>query len=269
MNLFEILLIQPLANALIIFYKVLGNNLGLAIIGFSIFLRFALNPLTKPYLESMKKMREVAPQLEKLKKKYKGDKVKLAQAQGELYRQKGINPGAGCLPYLLQIIILIAFFNMFSRTLSPNGNPTERFNLLLYKPLKFSQNETLNTRFLYLDITKPDVIKPEMFSFPVPGPVILLATLIQFLLAKVTMPQTLVQEKIVKKTKDPTDDVQVAMQKSMVYTFPLLTLFFGMSFSSGLALYWLVFSLSQFIQQVRSQGWGDLSPVVDKIRNLV
>src|SRR4030065_509305 len=68
---FETILIQPLANGLILFYKLLGGNLGVAIIGFSIFLRFALNPLTKPYMKSMQKMKELAPQLEKLKRKYK------------------------------------------------------------------------------------------------------------------------------------------------------------------------------------------------------
>ena len=72
---FETILIQPLANGLILFYKLLGGNLGVAIIGFSIFLRFALNPLTKPYMKSMQKMKELAPQLEKLKRKYKGDKM--------------------------------------------------------------------------------------------------------------------------------------------------------------------------------------------------
>ena len=120
MEIFTILLIQPLANGLILFYKVLGANMGVAIIAFSLFLRFILNPLTRPYMESMRKMKEVAPQLEKLKRKHK-EKVKLAQAQAELYKQKGVNPGAGCLPYLLQIVVLIAFFNVFTRTLSPDS----------------------------------------------------------------------------------------------------------------------------------------------------
>jgi len=84
MNIFTTLLIQPLANGLIAFYKILGGNMGLAIIAFSLFLRIILNPLTRPYMESMKKMKEVAPSLEKLKAKYQGDKVGLAKAQAEL-----------------------------------------------------------------------------------------------------------------------------------------------------------------------------------------
>src|SRR3990172_11736624 len=127
---FTTILVQPLANGLVFIYNIIGN-LGWAIIIFSILLRVIINTLNKPYMESMKKMKDVAPLLEKLKKKHKNDKLKLAQAQSELYKQKGINPGAGCIPYLLQIVILIAFFSVFTRTLS-QGDPTASFNNLLY-----------------------------------------------------------------------------------------------------------------------------------------
>jgi YidC/Oxa1 family membrane protein insertase len=255
MNFFTIFLIQPLANGLIIFYHILGSNLGLAIIGFSLFLRVALNPLTKSYMDSMSKMREFAPQLEKLKKKHKDDKAKLAQAQANFYKDKNIKPGAGCLPYLLQIVVLIAFFNVFSKTLSNGPDLTANFNNLLYEPLKFSQDQILNTKFLYLDIAQPDKIQLPGVSFAFPGPILFLAALIQLISAKLMAPQTKVEEKIAKKTPEPTDDFQVSMQKSMTYMFPFMTLLIGMRFASGLALYWIVFSATQAYQQLRSKGW--------------
>src|SRR3990172_12342547 len=141
MNIWQTLLIQPLANGIIVFYRILGGNMGLAIAGFSLFLRFILNPLTKPYMNSMKRMKDIAPHIDKLKKRHGKDKVKFAQAQAELYKQKGINPGAGCVPYLLQIVVLIAFFSVFTRTLS-QGDPTASFNNLLYPPLKFSEGDS-------------------------------------------------------------------------------------------------------------------------------
>src|SRR3989344_8610975 len=180
MNIFTSLLIQPLANGLILTYRLLFENMGLAIIGFSLLLRFILNPLTRPYMESMKKMKDFAPQLDKLKERHKGDKVKLAQAQADLYKEKGVNPGAGCLPYLLQIVILIAFFNVFTRTLVVDVDPAAKFNELLYEPIKFEQNDTINTKFIYLDITNPDAFKLEFLPFSIPGPVLILASLIQF-----------------------------------------------------------------------------------------
>jgi len=261
---FNTILIEPLTNGLILFYKVLGQNMGLAIIGFSIFLRLILNPLTKPYLESMKKMKEVAPQLEKLKKKHKKDKVKLAQAQSELYKQKGINPGAGCLPYLLQIVVLIAFFNVFTRTLTPDGDPTGRFNELLYPFLKFSENQVINTNFLYLDVTRPDLINVAGIPFGLPGPILLLAAAIQFLSVKISSPYQEAQESVAEKTPQSSDDIQAAMQKSMVFTFPLITLIIGRNFPSGLAIYWFMFSLIQAYQQYKAQGWGGLTPLLKR-----
>jgi len=77
MNIFTVGLIQPLTNGLILFYKVLGQNMGLAIIGFSLFLRVILNPLTAPYMNSMKKIKEVEPLVNKLKNKYGSDKKAL------------------------------------------------------------------------------------------------------------------------------------------------------------------------------------------------
>ena len=73
------------------------------------------------------------------------------------------------------------------------------------------------------------------------------------------------EEKIAKGTTGQADDMAVAMQSSMIYTFPLMTIFFGVSFPSGLALYWLLFSIFQMHQQYKSSGWGGLSPLINKI----
>ncbi len=263
MNIFQILLTQPLANGLALSYQLLGQNMGIAIIFFSVFLRFILTPLTRPYMDSMKKMKSYQKDLNKLKNKHKGDKKKYMQAQADFYKDKGINPSAGCLPYLLQIVVLIAFFNVFSRVLGPGGDIVSKFNALLYEPLKFASDANINTRFLYLDITKPDTIT-GILPFALPGPFLILAALVQFISAKISAPYIEVEEKIAQKTKTESDDMQVAMQKSMVYTFPLITLLVGINFASGLVLYWFIFSAFQAYQQYRSSGWGGLTPWLKK-----
>lgn len=265
-NIFTLLLVGPLTNGLVLFYRILGSNLGLAIIAFSILLRYLLNPLTKPYMESMKKMKELAPQLAKLKEKHKGDKIKLTQAQAEFYKQRGINPGAGCLPYLLQIVILIALFNVFSTALSSSDGIKERLNGLLYSPLKFSAEEEIKTKFLYMDMTKPDVFRIPQIPTPLPGPILILSVLVQIASAKISAPYVEAGKKIAKKTPGTSDDMQSAMQQSMMFTFPLFTLFIGMKFASGLALYWFLFSLFQAVSQYKSSGWGGLLPVVNKLK---
>ena len=260
MNIFQIILIQPLTNGLILFYKLLGENMGLAIVFFAIFLRVVTNPLTKPYMESMKRLKEFEPQLNKLKEKYKNDKKKLLEAQTEFYKQNKINPGGGCLPYILQIVILIALFNVFNKVLG-GGDITSRLNELLYAPLKLTDGHTVATKFLYMDITKPDVFTIPGISFKFPGPVLILAALFQFISAKIT--QTHVVKDKNKKSKE--DDMQATMQQSMIYTFPLFTLVFGLSFPSGLAIYWLLFSVIQAIQQYKTSGWGGLTPFISKL----
>lgn len=242
--------------------------MGLAIIGFTIVLRFLLNPLTRPYMESMKKMKEYSKEIDKIKKRHSDDKKKQALAVADFYKQKGIKPGAGCLPYLLQIIVLIALFNVFSRVLSSNGEVINNINSLLIDPLKFTSETTLNTRFLYLDVTKPDVIKIPNFPITLPGPLLFLAAFVQVLSAKIMTPYVEKEEKLAKKTPQESDDFSVAFQKSSLLTFPIFTLLIGMSFASGLALYWFLFSLFQVVQQYRQSGWGGLTGWIRKVKVL-
>lgn len=265
MNFYETFFISPLANGLILFYKLFGGNLGLAIIFFSLALKHVLNPLSKKQLESAQKMKDLAPKLEKLKKKYKNDKQKMAQAQADFYKEQGINPLGGCLPQIFQLVILIAFFGVFTRTLYPGVNSIEGFNKLLYPALQFSEGEVLNTNFLGQDVTEPDVFRVEGISFPLPGPLLFLAAIAQFMSVKIMQPFIEAAERKAKKTKGAGDDMQVAMQQSMTYTFPILTLFIGVKFPAGLALYWLVFSIYQVAQQYRMSGWGGLTPFAKRI----
>lgn len=266
-NIFTTILVQPLTNGLILIYKYLGQNLGVAIILFSILLILILRPLTKPYLESMKKIKELGPQMEKIKKKFGKDKLKLSQAQAALYKQNKINPTAGCLPYILQFLVLIALFQVFTTALSEDAIQSGKLNELLYAPLKFSQGETLNTKFLYMDISKPDTFHIPGISFALPGLFLILATLAQFLSVKISTPYVSAEEKLAKKTKGTLDDTQVMMQKSMTYMMPLMTLIFGMKFPSGLALYWLVYSIFNVWQQASMSGWGSLTPLVNKVKS--
>lgn len=264
MNIFTLLLTQPLTNALVLFYHLLGNNLGLAIIGLSVTIRLLLIPITKPAIENMKKMREFQKDIDKLKKKHKGDAKKLMEAQQQFYKEKGINPSAGCLPQILQLVILIALFHVFRTTLDSNIDVVAKLNTLLYAPLAFTADAHLNTTFLFWDVTRPDAHRLSFLPFALPGVLLVLSSFFQFVSAKMAMPYVELEKKIAKKTKQESDDIAVAMQSSMLYTFPLMTLVIGLSFPSGLALYWLVFSISQAYMQYKSSGFGGLTPFLKK-----
>ncbi len=266
MNIFTTILTQPLANGLVLFYKLLGENMGVAIIAFAVFLRLVLTPMTKPYMDSMKKMREFGPQLAKLKKKYKGDNKKYMAAQADFYKQKGINPAAGCLPLILQIVVIGVMISVFSSALS---HGTGELNKLLYEPLKFLPGQTLNTHFLYLDLAKPDFQKYLPFlPFAIPGPVLLLSAIFQMVSAKMAGPLVEAETKVAKSTKGTADDMQAAMQSSAIYTFPVITIISGINFASGIALCWLLFSVYQIVQQYRSMGWGGATPWLKRLHLL-
>jgi YidC/Oxa1 family membrane protein insertase len=257
MNIWNLLLYQPLVNILILFYKILGQNLGLAIIVLTVAIRAVLIPLTTPSLEAAQKMKKLSPELAKLKKKYKKDRQGLAQAQLELYKKHGVNPGAGCLPQIIQIIILIALFQAFQQVLAGNGEVIDKLNQVLYSPLKLSSDHVIKTKFLYLDLNQPDLIKLpfkiDLLSFTIdkfPGLFLIAAAATQFLSSKIMLPQAKKAEKQAKKTPGEEDDMAAMMQKQMLYFMPLMTIFIGFRFASGLVLYWFTFSLFMLIQQL-------------------
>jgi YidC/Oxa1 family membrane protein insertase len=218
MNIWDALLITPLTTALLFFYNILGANLGLAIIALTVALRLILFPLTLPSLKSMRIQRDIKPELDRLKEKYKGDRQKLATAQMELFKQKGVNPLAGCLPQLLQLVILIALYQVFISNLKNGG---------------------LNHQFLFWDLS----VKDPFFILPV------LAAVSQFVLSKMMLPAVSQEHKVAHEAKDKQEDFASALQRQNLFLFPILTLFLGLQFPAGLMLYWFVSTLLQIPQQ--------------------
>jgi len=247
---------QPLVNALIFFYQFLGQNLGLAIIGLTLFIRGALTPLTLPSLKSAQKLKELQPELAKLKKKHSKDKNQFAQEQLKFYQKHGVNPASGCLPQIIQIVILIALFQAFNQVLRPEGNMIEALNKVLYQGLQLSKDFVLNTKFLYLDLAQPDlfIVKDvKILNYTInrlPGAFLIAAAAAQFLSSKLMMPAAKATQEKTKKTKEEADDMAAAMQSQMLYMMPLMTIFIGFKFPSGLVLYWLTFSIFMLVQQL-------------------
>ena len=255
-NMWNTLFYQPLVNALIFFYELLGQNLGLAIIGLTVFIRGALTPLTLPSLKSAQKLKELQPELNKLKEKYGKDKQSFAQAQLKFYQEHGVNPAAGCLPQIAQIVILIALFQAFNQVLQSNGDIIQNLNDVLYPSLQLAKDAVINTKFLNLNLTQPDVFNITGFKLgpitvnKLPGIFLILAAATQFLSSKLMMPASKASEAKSEKTADSKDDMAAAMQTQMLYFMPIMTLFIGFRFPSGLVLYWLTFSVFMLVQQL-------------------
>jgi len=89
-----------------------GGSWGLAIVGLTVLVRAVLVPLTYRQLKSMQEMQRLAPEINKLKEKYKDDKQRQQQEIMKFYQENKINPLASCLPLLLQLPVFISLFYM-------------------------------------------------------------------------------------------------------------------------------------------------------------
>src|SRR5688572_794924 len=100
-------IINPFVTTLTFLYSILGNNVVLAIVVFTVLVRLITYPLTIQQQRSSKAMQELQPELKKLQEKYKNDREKLAAEQMQLYRQFGVNPMGGCLPMVVQLPVML------------------------------------------------------------------------------------------------------------------------------------------------------------------
>ena len=246
---FNRFLYQPILTGLTFLTQLLGN-LGLAIIALTLIIRLVLLPLTLPALKSSTKMRELKPELDELKRKYKDDKVGLQQAQMELFKKNKINPAAGCLPYIVQFIILIALYRVFIDFLQPGNTPVD-------------------TQFLWFDLTAPD----PYYLLP------FIAAFSQLILGLMMMPgadtsaeKTLALQtktkKDDKKAEDMTDMAQ-SMQQQMIFVMPAITFFFALRFPAGVTVYWITTTLFSIVQQYYVSGWGGLTKYTGKLVGLI
>jgi YidC/Oxa1 family membrane protein insertase len=118
---FNLILYQPLYNALVFFVGVIpSHDVGIAVILLTVIVRIILFPLSRRAVDSQLAMKKIAPEIEALKKKYKKNSPELGQATFALYKERGVHPLAGIGLMLVQIPILLALYWVFAR----GGLPT-------------------------------------------------------------------------------------------------------------------------------------------------
>lgn len=230
------------------------HNLGVAIIEIAVLSRVVFYPFIKQQTHYTKKMNDLKPHLDVLKEKHKDNKQAFATAQMELFKQHGVNPAAGCLPAVVQIVILFGLLGAMNTILTMK----------------------LNTVFWIWDMAKPDAYVISGLPFKVPGILVAIAAVTQFLQTKMMMPSPVSNSNkpaVAKalageeKKSDFMADFAEA-QSSMIWMFPLMLLFLGTSWPSGLAMYWSISSTFGIIQQYRISGLGGLEQLVVKFGGL-
>ncbi len=238
------ILVQPLVNVMVVTYALLGHNFVLATIASTILIQLITWPLTMQSLNSSKKMQQLQ-QSEKWKdaqKKYKNDREKMAQVTMELYKEAGVNPAAGCLPTVIQMPLLIAFYSAINLLVAVNPESLLELTRSLYRGIPFIADIATNTiplesQFLWLNLARPD----PYFIIPV-----LVAASTWFSQRTMSMPSA--------------DPQQAQMNQSMQLMMPLMFGWFAVNFASGVALYWIISSLVRMFFQGMTQGWKFVLP---------
>lgn len=211
-------ILYSIFGSILLFIFNFVQNYGVAVILFTLLVKFILLPVNLKQTRSMKEMQALQPEIAKLQKKYKNNKEKLNEETMKLYKIYKVNPMAGCLPLLLQMPILIGLFNV------------------LKEPLKWvftdGNASAVSQPFLWLPtLSDPDPI----YILPI------LCAVLTFLTQKFTM-----------SVQGNADPAQASTQKTMLYMMPLMIGFFAFSMPAGVALYWVVQNIFTFAQQIIS-----------------
>jgi YidC/Oxa1 family membrane protein insertase len=121
-------LVVPLLRALK-WINVYVGNYGWSLIILTVLINLAMFPLRHKSVVSMRRMQEIQPELKIIQDRYKNMKMsdparaKQNQEMMELYKVKGVNPASGCVPMLLTLPVLFAFYSMLSVAIELRGAP--------------------------------------------------------------------------------------------------------------------------------------------------
>lgn len=257
---FDLLIVQPIFNLLVLIYALLpGHNFGLSIIIFTIIVRLLMWPLIKKQLHQVKVMRQIQPELKRIKKAANGNRQQESLMMMELYKERGISPFGSIGILLLQIPILIGLYVGLQRVLKDPGQlvsfayaPLQHLPWLEQLAANIKQFDA--TLFGVMDLTKAAVGPGGIYW---PAMLIVVASAVaQYYQTKQLSPDTkdarslraILKEAGSGKQADQTE-VNASIARSTRFLLPVLVFVFTINLPSALALYWLVGGIVAIIQQ--------------------
>lgn len=248
--LFQEVLYRPVLNLLVFFYNLPFVDFGIAIILLTIFIRLVLWPINSKVMISQRenqiKTQEIQEKMQEIQRKYKNNPQLQNEEMLKLFKEKRPNPFNSLFPMIIQIIVLIALYQVIRNILTPDG-----LNLL------------------YNFVPKPTEINPMFLKFidlsKISWWLALLAGVGQYFSSKIILDFQKKSQKNKKKEKtklkylekekslDKTEEMQKRMQKmtegQMLYLMPALTVFICFALPAALSLYIFLSSLIAIPQQ--------------------
>ncbi|HEY0797937.1 MAG TPA: YidC/Oxa1 family membrane protein insertase [Candidatus Baltobacteraceae bacterium] len=213
-------LVAGLQAALVAIYGVL-HNYGWSVIALAAMVKLALWWPSALQYKSMSKMQQLSPQIKALQNKYKNkdpeSQQKLNTEMMALYKENGANPFAGCLPALIPIPIMYAFYQAILHDKERLADATWMW---IGSPLSYTFPKIFATSLVHLDLVLLVVYMVSMFF-------------------------------TVRLSSPPMDDQQAQQQKIMAFVSPAMIGYFGFRYAwpSALILYWLTFNVCSMLQQ--------------------
>lgn len=222
---------RPLYNILMLLVGYLpGHSVGLAIIILTIIVRTALFPLTGKSIRAQKAMKELEPEIKKIREKYKDNKQEQSKKTMELYQEKGVTPFSGCLPLLIQIPIIIGLYMVFKDLLTID-------QAQLYTVV--AHPGALDMHFLVFDLS----LKSKILA--------LAAGITQYFQADLSLGrQTPPSPSQNGAAPSFQEDFARSMQVQMRYVLPVMIVFIAYTASAAVALYWTTSNILSIIQEL-------------------
>ena len=220
------LLATPLSYLLTLLYNLVGNY-GIAIIILTVIIKAALYPVYAKSMKSTMKMGKLQPKMQELQQKYGKDREVYQQKVSELYKQEGASMYGGCLPMVVQMIVIMGLF------------------ALLRTPMKYLTDENMlyaiHESFLWI----PDLAQPDKWILP------LAAAAATFGSFSMSSSQTMNMN--MGAATNPQQGNM--MGKMMKYFFPIMILWFARTYPAGLAIYWFGSQVIQVFYNLRFNQW--------------
>ncbi|MFC1900610.1 YidC/Oxa1 family membrane protein insertase [Chloroflexota bacterium] len=231
----DLIILNPLINILIMLSGYLFGSFGLSIIVLTVVINIVMYPLTQKQIKSQKAMQSMQGEIAEIKKKYAKDKQKAAEEQMKLMKESGISTSGCLVPMLIQMPVFIALYQSIIRLLAtaPEGFLNLSQRLYFSWPEVFS-SVPLESHFLWLDLAAPNLI-----------------------LAILVGASMWLQQKMT--TVQSSDPQQKAQSQMMLWMMPLMFTFISISFPSGLALYWFTSTTIRVVLQWYATGMGGIS----------
>jgi YidC/Oxa1 family membrane protein insertase len=218
-----------------------GLAWGLSIAILVILIRVCLIPLFVKQVHAQRKMAQHAPQLAEMRKKYKGDKTRLNEETMKFYKENGVNPLAGCLPMIPQMIIFFALFYVLRSIAEWKKGVTPSYGMTV-QLMESAQKATIFGVHLGDKLLLPHTPGMGLGTSIIAAVTVAISATTTFLTVRQSAKRGLMQTNV-----DP-DNPMAQSQKYMQYIVPFFSLT-GLYWQYGLVLYWVTTNMWTLGQQ--------------------